>query len=68
MQSTRKVAPVSDNHNTFNGWNKAKTDSVIDYIYIAGFSKCLEYKTVTDTYADKAFISDHYPIYARLVF
>ena len=68
MQSTRKIAAVTDSHNTFNGWKSAKTDSIIDYIYISGFSECLEYKTVTEKYADKAFISDHYPIYARLVF
>ena len=68
MQSARKVAAVTDNHNTFNGWSVKPTDSVIDYIYISGFSACPEYQTVTKKYADKPFVSDHYPIFARLVF
>lgn len=68
MQSARKVAPVTDSHNTFNGWSVKPTDSVIDYIYISGFSACPEYQTVTKKYADKQFVSDHYPIFARLVF
>ena len=68
MQSARKVAPVTDSHNTFNGWSVKPTDSVIDYIYISGFSACPEYQTVTKKYADKQFVSDHYPIFARLIF
>lgn len=68
MQSTRKIAAKTDNHNTFNGWSTAKTDAVIDYIYVSGFSACPEYKTVTEKYADKPFVSDHYPVYARLIF
>ena len=68
MDSTRKIAEKTDNHHTFNGWSNAKTDSVIDYIYVQGFSKCVEYQTVVKEYADRKFISDHYPIYATLVF
>jgi endonuclease/exonuclease/phosphatase family metal-dependent hydrolase len=41
---------------------------VIDYIYISGFSACPEYQTVTKKYLDRTFISDHYPITARLIF
>lgn len=68
MQSTRKIADKTDSRNTFNGWSTAKTDKIIDYIYISGFSGCPEYRTVTEKYADKAFVSDHYPVYARLIF
>lgn len=68
MQSARKVAAVTDSHNTFNGWSVKPTDMVIDYIYISGFSACPEYQTVTKKYADRTFVSDHYPIFARLVF
>lgn len=67
MQSARKVATVTDTHNTFNGWSVKPTSSIIDYIYINGFASCLQYRTVTDKYADKPFVSDHYPIFARLV-
>ena len=68
MKSTRKVALTTDSHNTFNNWGKAKSDMIIDYIYISGFSSCLEYQTVTKKYNDRKFISDHYPITARLIF
>ena len=68
MQSTRKVAAKTDNHQTFNGWGKAKPDMVIDYIYISGFSSCTEYQTVTEKYGEWKYISDHYPISATIVF
>ena len=68
MDSARKIAEVTDNHNTFNGWGKAKKDDVIDYIYVSGFTACPEYQTVTKKYNDRAFVSDHFPIFARLIF
>ena len=68
MQSARKVAEKTDAHNTFNGWSVKPSDSIIDYIYIDGFSACPEYHTVTKKYAERPFISDHYPIFARLIF
>lgn len=68
MKSARKVALTTDSHQTFNGWGKAKSDMIIDYIYISGFSSCMEYQTVTKKYSDRKFISDHYPISARLIF
>ena len=66
MQSVRKVAEKTDNHDTFNGWGKGK--GVIDYIYASGFSAYPEYQTVKKRYADRKFVSDHYPICAVLVF
>lgn len=68
MQSARKIAPKTDNRNTFNGWSVKKTAEVIDYIYVSGFSACKEYRTVTEKYLERPFVSDHYPIFARLVF
>ena len=68
MNSTRKIALKTDNHRTFNNWGKEKSAAIIDYIYVSGFSSCLEYQTVTKKYADRSFISDHYPIFARLIF
>ena len=68
MVSARNVALTTDHLQTFNGWGKAKSDLVIDYIYISGFTRCIEYQTVTKKYADRKYISDHYPIYATLVF
>ena len=68
MSSAREIAEKTDHLNTFNGWSNKKTDSIIDFIYVSGFSACPEYQTVTTKYADKPFVSDHYPIFARLVF
>ena len=68
MQSARKIAPKTDNAATFNNWGKAKADMVIDYIYVSGFSACTEYHTINEKYGDWKYISDHYPIYAKLIF
>ena len=66
MQSTRKIAQKTDDLTTYNGWGKSSM--MIDYIYVSGFSSCPEYQTVTKRYADRKFISDHYPICATLIF
>ncbi len=66
MQSARKVALKTDNLATYNGWGKKQL--LIDYIYISGFSSCTEYETVTKKYNDRKFVSDHYPIVAKLIF
>ena len=68
MKSARKYATQTDSHQTFNNWGKAPADDIIDYIYYSGFSSCLEYQTVTKKYYDRKFISDHYPIIARLIY
>ena len=68
MQSARKIADKTDKRNTFNGWSVKPSDKIIDYIYVSGFSACPEYRTVTEKYAERPFVSDHYPIFARLVF
>ena len=57
MQSARKIAAQTDSHATYNGWGKSST--MIDYIYVSGFSSCPEYQTVTKRYKDRKFISDH---------
>ena len=66
MQSARNIAEKTDDHATYNGWGKSST--MIDYIYVSGFSSCPEYQTVIKRYEDRKFISDHYPIFARLIF
>ena len=68
MKSARKYASQTDSHATFNNWGKAKGDEIIDYIYYSGFSSCLEYQTVTKKYYNFKYISDHYPIAARLIY
>lgn len=66
MQSTRKIATVTDSHDTYNGWGRGS--GIIDYIYVSGFSSCPEYQTVVKRYQDRKFVSDHYPVSARLIF
>lgn len=66
MQSARNIAAKTDSHDTFNGWGKGS--GIIDYIYVSGFSSCPEYQTVTKRYEDRKFVSDHYPVFARLIF
>ena len=66
MQNVRKIAEKTDDHATYNGWGKSST--MIDYIYVSGFSTYPEYQTITKRYEDRKFISDHYPIFARLIF
>jgi endonuclease/exonuclease/phosphatase family metal-dependent hydrolase len=68
MENTRKIAGNTDNKSTFNGWGKEKGVKIIDYIYVSGFSSCPEYRTVTEKYNDRKFVSDHYPIVSRLIF
>lgn len=66
MSCTRKIAAKTDNHDTFNGWGRG--NGIIDYIYCSGFGSCSEYQTVTKRYEDRKFISDHYPVFAILIF
>ena len=68
MQSARKIAKVTDNLSTFNGWGSKKPEDqyVIDYIYVSGFKSVPEYRTNMQQYAEKPYISDHYPIVSVL--
>ena len=68
MTSTRKIAKVTDCNTTFNGWGKYKVEDqhIIDYIYASGFTSVPEYRTIVNCYADKPYISDHYPILSVL--
>ena len=66
MLSARVTAEKTDKRATFNGWGERAL--VIDYIYYAGFSACPEYETIVRQYKGVPYISDHYPIVARLVF
>jgi endonuclease/exonuclease/phosphatase family metal-dependent hydrolase len=66
MQNARKTAPKTDNVGTYNNWGK--NSDILDHICYSGFSECLEYQTVTKRYADRKFVSDHFPIMALLTF
>ena len=66
MSDARKTALKTDSRATFNGWGSRAL--YIDYIYHCGFSECVEYETIVRQYKDVPYISDHYPVVARLVF
>lgn len=66
MTNARKSAEKTDNTGTYNNWGK--TSEILDHIYYSGFSACPEYQTVTKKYADRKFISDHFPLMVLLTF
>ena len=66
MGNARKTAAKTDNTGTYNNWGK--NSDIIDHIYHSGFSSCPEYQTVTKRYADRKFVSDHYPLMVLLSF
>ena len=66
MLSARNTGEKTDARATFNGWGQSAW--VIDYIYYSGFSACPEYETIVRQYKGVPYISDHYPIVARMVF
>lgn len=69
MLDARTTATTTDDLATFNGFGAAdESPRVIDYIYYRGFSSCPEYKTIDEKYENITYISDHYPIVARLMF
>lgn len=72
MKNARESAIVTDDMVSFNGWGKfpdGKDGSkAIDFIWYTGFSSCMEFHTVTESYFDRKFISDHFPIKAKLLF
>ena len=68
MESVRDIAPVTDSLITYNGWGATDRSSAIDYIYESGFKATPSFETITKTYKDVPFISDHYPVAAVLVF
>jgi endonuclease/exonuclease/phosphatase family metal-dependent hydrolase len=67
MLDARTTAEEKDDLATFNGFGDEE-ERVIDYIYYRGFSSCPEYETIVKQYANVQYISDHYPIVARLMF
>lgn len=66
MSNSRTQACRKDSKASFNDWGRSASN--IDFIWYKGFRKCRRFKTITRKYADKPFISDHYPIKAVLEF
>ena len=64
---TRRHIEVKSPHGTFNGFGRDTTDRRIDYIFVRGF-KVADYKKPSEVRANGRFISDHFPVVARLDF
>ena len=64
MLDARTTAARTDTTASFNGFKKPL--KVIDYIYYNGFSQAKEFHVVSEEFDGKPFISDHYPIVAKL--
>lgn len=67
MLDARTEAKVSDDHVSFNAFGR-NDGKIIDYIYYRGFSGAESFRVVNESFAGKPYISDHYPIEARLRF
>jgi endonuclease/exonuclease/phosphatase family metal-dependent hydrolase len=65
MQNARNAAFSTDDVRTYH--NYGKVSQKIDHIYFSGFSSCQEFKTITERFQDRAFVSDHNPIKATLI-
>jgi sialate O-acetylesterase len=70
MNSARFQSREADSIGSFNGFGEFGMDTLekIDYIYFSGFASSHRFKVVTASYAGKPYISDHYPVYADLMF
>lgn len=69
MHNTRFHADYADTKGSFNGFGKREKNlRPIDYIYYRGMSECLTFRVLSEPYAGKAYISDHYPICAEFTF
>ena len=66
LQNCRTIAAKSDDLDTCHDWGRHF--SAIDFIWETGFGSCTEYETVTREYLGRAYVSDHYPIKAKLMF
>ena len=66
LQNCRQIATKSDDLATCHDWGR--NFSAIDFIWEKGFGSCVEYETLTKEYGGRAYVSDHYPILAKLIF
>ena len=64
MLNSRYTAMDSDTKGSYNGWGTANSE--IDYVWYQGFEECKSFKVITEQFAGKPFVSDHYPVVAVL--
>lgn len=66
MVNARTAAKVTEDTPSFNGFDLDGRHKTIDYIYYSGFSGAESFKVLTQNFDGKPFISDHYPIVAKI--
>lgn len=64
MCNSRETAVQGDDTKSFNNWGKGGDN--IDFIWYSGFSGCSRFSTITKTYGNIPYVSDHYPVSAVL--
>lgn len=65
MLDARTTARKTTDVPSFNGFGDSE-GTIIDYIYYSGFKAAREFRVVNETFDGKPYISDHYPIVAKL--
>lgn len=68
LRSARDWAVKTDEGATYNAWGHKDKESVIDHIFVTGFSSCPLFEVIRKPYDDHKFISDHHPVKATLIF
>lgn len=68
MSDARRTATVSDSSPSFNAWGDSKRAAAIDYIFHDGFRRCELFRTMDGSFDGRRYLSDHYPVMARLIF
>lgn len=66
MKNATLHADVVDKEESYNDWGARFL--TLDYIFYDKFSKCHYYDVVTEKYAGKEWISDHFPVTAEFTF
>lgn len=68
MCNARHTASVTDSTASFNAWGNSSAAAAIDYIYYSGFTSCRIFMTMDSPVRGRKYISDHFPVRARLTF
>lgn len=66
MEDSWQTAAEADDGVTWHDWGRNTDDRHIDYIFYSRFAGCESIRRVTQEYAGCPFVSDHYPVVARL--
>ena len=66
MKNATQHAEVVDKEESYNDWGARFL--TLDYIFFDGLSKCHSYDVITEKYAGKEWISDHFPVTAEFTF